>query len=690
MRPYLLLACLAGSIVPAIADQGMWLYNQFPKDNVAKKYGVEVQQTFLDHLRLSSVRVGASGSFVSSNGLIFTNHHVVLGCVQDVSSPEHDYVANGFYARTLGEERKCPGSEANVLLNIENITAKVTGAAKGDPNSPEANRQRKAEMVRLENECSGKTGSNCQAVTLYGGAEYHLYHYKKYTDVRLVFAPEFQIGFFGGDPDNFTYPRYCLDIGFFRVYENGKPAETPNFLRWSSEGVKQGEVVFVSGNPARTERLLTMAEIEYYRDVTYPFNLKRLESNIAVIKAYMAQSAENERAAKDTLFGFENSYKSLKGQYAGLRDDRLMSEKRKDETALREAVSKDPAKKARYEKIWSEIAESLKPARASFVRRALIDAGPMGSILFRSARNVVRLPEEKAKPNDQRLREFSGSALRSLENRLYAVVPITPTLETALLANWIRSLEKELGSPDEIVKAVLNGKTPEAAAQDYVAHTKVGDAGERRRLAASVDAVRASEDSMIRLARLLDPEARRLRKQNEDQTESVLNADKAKLAEARFAVHGPGEAPDATFTIRLSYGQVKGYEDNRGKEIPYATDLAGLFRRATGTLPYVVPKSWASAKGELNLATKFDFVSTADIVGGNSGSPTVNAKGEIVGIVFDGNIESLSNTFEYGEVQQRAVHVASQAILEALDKVYHAQRILQEIGMVPVGRSATE
>jgi hypothetical protein len=433
-----------------------------------------------------------------------------------------------------------------------------------------------------------------------------------------------------------------------------------------------------------------MAELEYYRDVTYPFNLKRLESNITVLKAFMAQSAENERAAKDTLFGFENSYKSLKGQYAGLRDARLMTEKRNEETKLREAVSKDPAKRAKYGQIWDQIAEALKPARTNFVRRAMIDVGPGGSVLFRTARNILRLPEEKAKPNDQRLREFAGSALRSLEARLYAPVPVTPSVEVVLLANWFRTLQGELGASDPVVESVLNGKTPEAAAQDYVAHTKLADVAERRRLAASTETVRASDDSMIRLARLLDPEARKLRKQNEDLVESVLNADKPKLAEARFAVYGPGEPPDATFTLRLSYGQVKGYEDNAGMEIPYATDLAGLYRRATGKLPYVVPNSWKSAKDELDLNTKFDFVSTADIVGGNSGSPTVNAKGEIVGIIFDGNIESLSNTFEFGETQARAVHVASQGILEALHKVYHAQRILHEIGMAPVSRTATE
>ncbi len=690
MRYFPTLMALVALSVSAFADEGMWLFNQFPKDKVQSKYGVTVDQKLLDHLRLSSVRVGASGSFVSSKGLILTNHHVVLGCVQNVSSPEHDYVNNGFYAKSNDEEKKCPGAEANVLLKIEDVTPKVRAAIQAAPDSPEGNRQRKAELVRLENECSKQSGNNCQSVTLYGGAQYNLYQYKKYTDVRLVFAPEFQIGFFGGDPDNFTYPRYCLDVGFFRVYENGQPAETPDYLRWSREGVKDRDVVFVSGNPARTERLLTVAELENFRDVGYPFNLKRLESAIAALKDHMAKSAENERASKDTLFGFENSYKSIKGQESGLMDARLMAEKRDDERKLREAIAKDPAKRAQYGDIFDRIAGAIKIARTTFVRRAMVDGGPMGSTLFRMARNVVRLPEEKAKPEDQRLREYSGSALRSLENRMYAATPVTPAEEVVLLANYFRALIAELGAADPITKSVLAGRTPQAAAEYYVGHSKLADPAERKRLAASVEVSRSSDDSMVALARLLDPEARKLRKDYEDKVESVLNAAKPKLAEARFAVYGPGEPPDATFTLRLSYGQVRGYEDSAGKAIPYATKFDGLYRRATGEMPYVLPKSWIAAKGDLNLNTPFDFVSTADIVGGNSGSPTVNAKGEIVGLIFDGNIESLPNSFVYTETQARAVHVASQAILEALRKVYHAQRLLEEIGVVRAAAAGAE
>jgi hypothetical protein len=683
-----LLPVLLVAITPAFADEGMWLFNQFPKDRVEKKYGVRIQQPLLDHLRLSSVRVGASGSFVSPNGLIFTNHHVVLGCVQDVSTPEHDYVTNGFYAKSLADEKKCPGAEANVLLNIEDITAKVKAAVKADPASAEANRERKAELARLETECGARTGHNCQAVTLYGGAQYNLYEYKKYTDVRLVFAPEFQIGFFGGDPDNFTYPRYCLDIGFFRAYENGQPAKTPNYLKWSRDGVQKNELVLVSGNPARTERLLTVSELEYYRDVSFPFILKRYAAIIAALKAYGAESPENERAAKDTLFGFENSYKAYEGRYAGLKDKRLMDEKRADEKQLRAAIAKDPSLEAKYGDTWDEVAKALAEGRPTYYRRALIDGGASGSVLFRVARDVLRLPEEKAKPADQRLREFTGSSLASLEHRLFSPAPVTPSLEVVLLRQYFDSLVQQFGDSDPVVKAVLDGKTPLEAAKMYVAGTKLADVAVRKQLSASTEAVGSSSDTMIRLVKILDPEARKLRKEYDDHTEAILNAAKPKLAEARFAVMGPGEPPDATFTLRLSYGQVKGYENNRGQEIPYATTIGGVYQRATGTLPYVLPKSWINAKSHLNLDTPFDFVSTADIIGGNSGSPTVNAKGEIVGIVFDGNIESLPLNFEYSEVQARAVHVASQAIIEALTKVYHANRILDEIRFGEPARQA--
>lgn len=675
------LAILLLAVLPVTADEGMWLFNEFPKDKIQQKYGVDLSSAFVDHLRLSSVRgAGATGSFVSPHGLIFTNHHVVLGCVQELSSKEHDYVANGFWAKSQSEEQKCPGAEVEVLLSIEDVSAKVKEAILADPASAEANQQRRTALSRLENECGTRTSNRCQAVTLYGGSQYHLYIYKRYTDIRLVFAPEFQAGFFGGDPDNFTYPRFDFDIGFFRAYENGRPANTANFLKFSKEGVKERDVIFVSGNPGRTERLSTMAELEYSRDVRFPFTLHRLESTIKTLEKFMAQSAENTRVAKDVLFGLQNSFKALTGEYGGLKDPNLMKLKREDESRLRAAVAKTPAMQAKYGKLWDDIAATLAEARKTYARRALVEGGPAGSELFGLARTVYRLPVEKAKPANQRLREFAGSGLAGIEHRLYAPANISLSMETVLLGQYFTLMRESLGAEDELVKKVLSGRTPEAAAAFYTAHTKITDTEERKRLAASAEAAKASDDSLMALMKILDEPARTSRKHSEDTIEAVLNADKPRLAEARFAAFGTGEAPDATFTLRLSYGQVKGYEDNRGRAVPYATTFEGLYKRATGKDPYTLPPTWLKAKSKLNLSTPYDFVSTADIIGGNSGSPTVNAKGEIVGIVFDGNLEGLPSNFQYSDVQARAVHVSSQAILEALRKIYSAESLLTELG----------
>jgi hypothetical protein len=677
----------ASSFLPLLADEGMWPFNDFPKDRVRQKYGVAVSDELLDHLRRASVRAGASGSFVSAKGLIFTNHHVVLGCVQEVSSKEHDYVAGGFLAKSPGEEKKCPGLEANVLLNIVDITSPVKNSIRADPASAEGNAQRRAALSRLENECSSRTGNRCQAVTLYGGARYDLYEYRKYTDVRLVFAPEFQAGFFGGDPDNFTYPRYCLDIGFFRAYENDRPAETPHYLKFSREGVRNNDVVFVSGNPGRTERLLTVAEAEYARDVRFPYVLEALGTNIRALKAFMALSPENTRVAKDQLMSFENSYKALNGEYGGLKDPRLMDLKRADEKKLRDAIAAGPAEQAAYARLWDDIAAGLAEARQTFVRRQMLEGGAY-SDLFNNARTVLRLPEENARPAAERLREYAGSGLASIEHRLYSPAPVTPSLEIVLIATYFERLQQRLGPADEIVMKILNGRTPRQAAEYYVNGSKLGDAQERKRLATNLQAMRASSDTMLELVRILDGPAREIRKRFESTAEAVLNAAKPRLAEARFAAFGTGEAPDATFTLRLSYGQVRGYEDHRGREVPYATVIGGLYQRATGRDPYLLPPAWIKAKSKLNLSTPYNFVSTADIIGGNSGSPTVNAKGEIVGIVFDGNIESLPNNFQYTETQARAVHVASQAILEVLRKVYSAGRILDELGFPAAAAAA--
>jgi hypothetical protein len=671
----ILATCLA-------ADEGMWVFDRFPRDLVQKNYGVSLSQDFLKHLERSSVRFnnGGSGSFVSPHGLLFTNHHVGQDCIQKVSSAEHDYMANGFYAASEGNEKLCPDLEVNVLVATSDVTAKVNDGIRADTTTADANRMRKASMGRIEKECSSASGNRCDVVTLYSGGQYSLYQYKKYTDVRLMFAPEYAIAQFGGDPDNFMYPRFCLDFSLFRAYENGKPAVTPEYLAWSHAGVKDGELTFVSGNPGSTGRLQTVAQMEFSRDVSYPLILSMLQERSDRLLAFGAQNAENKRVAQDYLDTAQNSLKAITGFEQGLKDPKLMQRKREDERKLRAAIADDPGKQQKFGKVWDEIAAAYADYAKFFKTYYLLEAGPDSSELFSIARGVARYAEEKPKPNDQRLREYQDAGLASLEQGLFSPAPLNAPLEELMLAIEFRFLEKQLGAGDPVVKAVLAGKTPEQAAHYWVSTSKIQNVEERKRLAHNLDGVKNSEDGMIRLALLLDGPARKYRKEFEDKVEAAITASASKIAQARFAVYGANEYPDATFTPRLSYGPVKGYSDAAGHPVPYATTIAGLYKHATGKDPFQLPASWIKAKAALDPKTPFDFVTTSDTHGGNSGSPTVNTRNEIIGILFDGNIEGLPNRYLYSEERARSVHVASNVIIESLKKVYHADRVLAELG----------
>jgi hypothetical protein len=665
----------------AISDDGLWLLNKFPKEQVEKKYGVKVTDVFLRNMQLASVRFnnGGSGSFVSPQGLLFTNHHVGMDCIQKLSDAKHDYVNNGFYAATLDQEKACPDLEVNVLLKIEDVTSKVNEGIRPDTPSAEANQTRKATMSRLEKECNSATHNRCDVVTLYSGGEYHMYQYKKYTDIRLAFAPEFQAGFFGGDPDNFTYPRYNLDIAFFRAYENGKPVQVDHYFPWSKTGVQDGELTFVPGHPGTTGRLSTMAALEFFRDVSFPFVHRRLNSLIKALEEYSAKSPENARVAQDNLFGQQNSYKAYTGFLAGLRDASLMGRKRDEERRLRAAVT-DARLDDKYGKTWSEVAAAYKEHEKFFKPWWLLETNAArGSSLLEIARHVVRYAEEKPKPSEKRLREYTDSGLESLEQEMYTTAPITDSMEIAVLTDYFKFLQSELGANDPTVKQILGKLTPQQAAEHYVSSSKLKDVAERKRLAASVEEVKKSSDGMIRLALILDEPARRLRKQYEDRVEAVLNSSASKIAQARFHVLGSDQYPDATFTLRVTYGDVRGYKNTDGKAVPYATNFAGLYARATGKPPFQLAPSWLKAKSRINMKTPFNFVTTTDTHGGNSGSPTLNTKGEIVGILFDGNIEGLPNRFVFTDEIARSVHVASQGIIEALRVVYRADRLLNEL-----------
>jgi hypothetical protein len=678
LRARLLAGCALFLALTASADEGMWLFNNFPRQAVQKKYGFTVTDAFLNHLQLAAVRFnsGGTGSFVSPNGLLFTNHHVGADCIQKISTPQNDYMKSGFYAKTEAEEQRCPDLEVNVLLKIEDVTPKVTAGIAPRTPAAEANQLKKSAMNQIEKECNAATGNRCDVVTLYSGGQYHLYQYRKYTDLRLVMAPEFGIAFFGGDPENFTFPRFNLDVTFFRAYENGKPVHVGNYFKWAKQGVKDGALTFVPGNPGATGRLMTVTELEFNRDAAYPLTVRRLNSLIATLQKYMAQGPEQKRQAGENLFGNQNSLKATSGFLGGLRDQALMDQKRADERRLKAAIAKDPIQAEKFGKFWDELATTHQSYRAFSAEHAIFERfATRGSDLFEIAREVVRYAEETQKPNAGRLREYAETALPAREQAMYSTAPIYPALEIAVIADFFAFASRELGASHPVVAAMLEGKTPEAAAKAYVESSKLRDVAERKRLAASPAAVKASRDGMIRLALILDKPAREYRKRYEDQVESVVTRAASQIAQARFAVFGGNEYPDATFTMRLAYGDVRGYD-----KVPYATDFAGLYPKGKDLEPYIIPEMWLKAKSSLDLKTHFNFVTTADTHGGNSGSATLNTRGEIVGILFDGNLESLPNRFVYTDKVSRSVHVNSEAVIEALKKVYSADRLLKELG----------
>lgn len=683
MKSSLCIASLMLSVSVLGADDGIWLLNEFPRAIVKAKYGFDVSDAFLKKLQLGSVRFnnGGSGSFVSADGLVFTNHHVGADCIQKVSSGTQDFMKDGFLAQIRAEEKKCPDLELNVLLKIENVTEKVKAAASSSTLPSESNKLRQAEMSAIEKSCSDRSGHRCDVVTLFSGGQYHLYEYQKFTDIRLVFAPEKAIAFFGGDIDNFTYPRWNLDIAFFRVYENNQPVKPLHFFPWSKSGAKKGELTFVSGNPGSTGRLLTVAELELQRDVILKLALERHRSLIAVLKKYSLRGKEEERVALEELFGSENSFKALSGFLTGLNDPEFMLKKRSQEELLRDSIAKNPDRQKQFGNLWTEIALTAAAYKPLYGKLTVFENLPAqyGSILP-IARQVYRYAEEKSKPNGERLREYSEAALASLEESMYSTAPLTPSLEAVIVAEYLRFAQSQLGADHPVLVAILGAKSPEAFAVEAVEKSKLFSVEERRRLSSSIDLVRGSDDGLIRIVRLLDAEARKVRKEFEDKVKSRQASETALLAQAQLGSGGE-VYPDATFTLRVSFGPAIGYRTQGGQQIPWTTNFAGLYPHVTGKDPFALPERWLTRKSRLNLKIPFNFVTTADTHGGNSGSPTVNTRGEIIGILFDGNLEGLPNRFLYTDKTARSVHVASQGIAEALKKIYSANSLLKELGL---------
>jgi hypothetical protein len=669
----------------ARVDEGMWPLNNIPRAEIKRKYGFDVTDEWLRKVQLASVRFnsGGSGSFVSPNGLVLTNYHIVEDIVTEVSTPERDLAKQGFVARTRAEEIKAPSLELNVLMSIEEVTNRVNGAVKPGMSDADAFAARRKEISAIEAESTKATSLRSDVVTLYQGGQYHLYRYKKYTDVRLVFVPEFQAAFFGGDPDNFNFPRFNIDMALVRVYENDQPVKPASYFKWSTSGAKEGDLVFVTGNPGSTSRLNTVAHLEDLRDNAIPIILRLLERREAMLKKYMAMGEEQTRRAQNELNSIQNSLKVYRGQIAGLKDQKLMIIKRMSEDVLRKSVAGNPERQKMYGDAWDAIAAAHK-AYPSYIReRRIFDqAGGFNTTLFNFARTLVRLAAEDKKPNAERLLEFTDARRASLELGLYSPAPIHDDFEKLKLADSLGFMVELLGADHSLVKQILNGKTPEARANELIEGTKLKDVEFRKELAkGGLTAIEASTDPMIVLARLIDPKARELRKRFENEVTGVERANYAKIARARFETEGTKLYPDATFTLRLSYGAVKGYMENGKKVAPFTT-LGGLYDRAAKfnhQFPYVLPPRWMEKKSAVNPATPFNFVSTDDIIGGNSGSPTINKNGELVGLIFDGNIQSLIGDFHYDESVNRAISVDVRGMQEVLRKIFGANEIADEL-----------
>ncbi|NMO13598.1 S46 family peptidase [Pyxidicoccus fallax] len=682
MKRLFLIATLLGA-APALADEGMWTYNNFPSAKVKEKYGFEPTQQWLDKVRLSSARLagGCSASFVSPEGLVMTNHHCARGCIQQLSTAKKDYIANGFYAKAQAEETKCPAMEINQLESITDVTAELNKATQGLSGKQYADTL-KAKMSELEQSCSaGNAKVRCDVVTLYQGGQYNLYKYRRFQDVRLVMAPEHAIAFFGGDPDNFEFPRYDLDVTFLRVYEDGKPADTSkNYFKWSEKGAKEGELTFISGHPGRTSRGLTIAELEFHRDVQLPKTLMQLSELRGMIAEFQKRGPEQKRISNNLLFGVENSLKASKGRHEALLDKKFFAQKVAAEQELRKKVESNPEMKKKYGAAWDEIAKAQEQYRNFRTEHLFKEQGLNGaSDLFYIARTLVRGAEELQKENGQRLREFSQAGIPNLEARLFSPAPIYPELETARLAFTLSKMREELGADHPFVKKVLGKESPEKLAARVVKGSKLADVKVRQALyKGGQAAVDASKDPMIELAKLVDPDARAVRKQFEENVEAVIRKNSELIAKAKFEVYGTNQYPDATFSLRLSYGSVKGYTED-GKQVAPITQMANTFDRHTGEDPFALPQSWLKSQNVLTGSTPMNFVSTNDIIGGNSGSPVINKDGEIVGLVFDGNIQSLGGEYGFDESVNRAVSVHSEAIIESLKKIYGATRVLEEL-----------
>ncbi len=683
-----LTTALAMLLLPwlTLADEGMWTFDNFPAAAVEKKYDVRIGDEWLRKSQLATIRLenGCTGSFASEDGLVLTNNHCTWGCIRNLSTAERNLSDEGFMARTLGEELQCPGQQVSVLVDYEEVTDKIAAATR-NMDEAAANDARKAELTRLESECEAASGGSrrCEAVKLYNGGQYFIYEYKRYDDVRLVFAPELDIAAFGGDPDNFNFPRWCLDMSFLRAYEDGKPAQTPNYLRWRTGGPKAEEPVFITGHPGSTDRLLTVNQLKFQRDVMLPLWLLRYSELRGRMMAWQNTSDEAARTVQQRILGYENGIKVRRNQLKALQNDRMMEKKAREEQSLRDAVAADPSLQARYGDAWDLIDRSLETHRNFYEEHLFIeDAAGLGGELYGYAKTIVRGTAELEKPNSERIRTYTDTALPKLEQRLFAARPINREFEVLQLTFSLEKMREWLGPDSKWVHMILGKEAPDALAAKLVDGTNLDDPAFRRKLwEGGVDAVNASDDALIRLAALVDPGARTLRKRYEDQVEAPRIRGEEMIADARFEIYGTDTYPDATFTLRATYGAVEGWQE-RGDAVEPFTRTSRLFERTTGQRPFMLPDSWQAAREELDPDTPFNFVATTDITGGNSGSPMIAADGALIGLAFDGNIHSIAGDYWFDPSVNRTVGVNTAIMLEALRTVYGADHLVEELSLV--------
>jgi hypothetical protein len=682
LAPGLLVATLLNAPPAARADEGMWTFDNLPLRQIQERYGFTPTPAWLEHVQKASVNFGgASGAFVSAEGLVLTNHHVGLGQLQKVSTEKADYVRDGFYARTRAEELPCPDLELRVLLSVEDVTARVNAAI--DARAPESlqNEQRKAAMARIEKAGTDRTKQQCRVVELYHGGEYWLYCYHKYTDVRLVMAPEQQTAFYGGDPDNFCYPRHDLDMTFFRVYENGQPVHPTDYFKWSAAGPKDVDLVFTSGNPGSTSRLRTVSELEYERDYEIPMQIRIRERQLETYRKYSLLGPEQARRATDRIFGIENGLKRLNGFREAMADGRMLRDKRTAEDALRARVAGNPKLTAECGGSWDRIAAAQKEMIRRH-REYLLRKGYLTGRMVGMAGDIVRYVAETARPNEKRLSEFRDNNLESFRFQLFSRAPLYPDLQEIMLTLALEECRRELGPDDAFVKAALAGGDPAQVAHQLITGTRIADVAFRRELVkGGAKAVAGSTDPLIQWARRIDPAYRELRKWYEDNVESIESLEGGKIARARFELDGKSVYPDATGTLRLSFGKVAGYPQLTTL-VPWKTTFFGLYDRALSfddRFPFTLPERIAAHRADVDLATPLNFVSTNDIVGGNSGSPVLNRDAEYVGLVFDGNVQAFAWDYAFDETQGRTVSVHSAAILEALRKIYGMGYLADEL-----------